>query len=196
MPAEAEPARPNVLLVTIDTIRADHVGAYGASGEATPGIDAFARDGILFEQAIAPAPLTLPSHTTILSGVLPFRTGVRVNGTDRVSVAVPLLAEAFSEGGHRTAAFVSSLVLRRATGIGRGFAHYDDDFAANAGKDPRAYAPERRCGETARGGAAGRAGAPRNPLRRAESRPRGPRAAARRSGAGLPSPRRSSSGGR
>ena len=152
--------RPNVLLVTIDTIRADHVGAYGASGEATPGIDAFARDGILFEQAIAPAPLTLPSHTTILSGVLPFRTGVRVNGTDRVSAAVPLLAEAFSEGGYRTAAFVSSLVLRRATGIGRGFAHFDDDFAANAGKDPRAYAPERRCGETVERARAWLAGKP------------------------------------
>lgn len=159
-----EAARPNVLVVTIDTIRADHVGAYGASGEATPGIDAFAREGILFEQAIAPAPLTLPSHTTILSGVLPFRTGVRVNGTDRVSEAVPLLAEAFSDRGYRTAAFVSALVLGRATGIGRGFAHYDDDFAFNVGKDPRAYAPERRCGETvehARAWLAEKAGAAR-----------------------------------
>lgn len=140
--------KPNVLVVTIDTIRADHVGAYGASAGATPGIDAFAREGILFEQAIAPAPLTLPSHATLFSGILPFRNGVRVNATDRVSAKVPLVAEAFSERGYRTAAFVSSLVLRRASGIGRGFELYDDAFAVNEGKEMRSYVPERRGDET------------------------------------------------
>ena len=146
--ASPPPARPNVLLVTIDTIRADHVGAYGAKGGATPAIDAFARDGILFEQAIAPAPLTLPSHASILSGILPFRTGVRVNGTDRVSAAVPLVAEAFAGAGYRTGAVVSALVLRGPTGIGRGFAHFDDRFAANADRDRRTALPERPCAET------------------------------------------------
>ncbi len=146
--AAPAPSRPNVLVVTIDTIRADHVGAYGSASGATPSIDALAREGILFEQAIAAAPLTLPSHTAIFSGLLPFRTGVRVNGTDRVAESVPLLAEAFFDRGYRTGAFVSSLVLRQGTGIGRGFDTYDDRFAANAGRDPRDLAPERRGEET------------------------------------------------
>ena len=134
--------------MTIDTIRADHVGAYGSAAGATPVLDGLARDGVLFEQAIAAAPLTLPSHATLFSGILPFRDGVRVNGTDAVPAGVPLLAEAFSGGGYRTAAFVSSLVLRRSAGLSRGFAEYDQDFAGNAGKDPRSLVAERRGGET------------------------------------------------
>jgi arylsulfatase A-like enzyme/thioredoxin-like negative regulator of GroEL len=140
--------RPNVLLVTIDTIRADHVGAYGGSQGATPGIDAFARDALLFEQAIAPAPLTLPSHVTLFSGFLPFRTGVRVNGTDRVGPGVPLLAEGFADRGYRTGAFVSSLAVKGASGLGRGFARYDDAFAANRGKGERPLEVERPGAET------------------------------------------------
>ena len=139
---------PSVLLVTIDTLRADHVGAYGSNTGATPNIDRFARDAVLFETAITPAPLTLPAHTALLSGVLPFRSGVRVNGTDVVSVNVPLLAPEMAGAGYATAAFVSSLVLRRQSGIGRGFSLYDDQFEANAGKDPRAQVPERRGDET------------------------------------------------
>jgi choline-sulfatase len=146
-----EPRRnpPSVLLVTIDTIRADHVGAYGGGQGATPGIDAFAKDAVLFEQAIAAAPLTLPSHVTLFSGYLPFRSGVRVNGTDHVGPNVPLLAEAFAGGGYRTAAFVSALVVKAGSGLGRGFAQYDDAFDANKGKDERAFAVERPCEETA-----------------------------------------------
>jgi choline-sulfatase len=137
-----------VLLVTIDTIRADRVGAYGSKAGATPGIDAFAREGILFENAITPAPLTLPAHTSIFSGYFPFRTGVRVNGTDRVPESVPLLAPSMTERGFATAAFVSSLVLRKESGIDRGFSRFDDEFAANAGKMPRDFAPERSGEET------------------------------------------------
>ncbi|HEY1249745.1 MAG TPA: sulfatase-like hydrolase/transferase [Thermoanaerobaculia bacterium] len=143
------PARPSVLLVTIDTLRADHVGAYGGTQGATPAIDAFARDAVVFEQAIAAAPLTLPSHATLLSGYLPFRSGVRVNGTDRVGPNVPLVAEAFADRGYRTAAFVSALVVKSGSGLGRGFARYDDAFDANRGKDERAFAVERPCEETA-----------------------------------------------
>src|SRR5262249_18403118 len=146
--AAAGPERPNVLLVTIDTIRADHVGAYGGAQGATPGIDAFAREGVLFEQAIAPAPLTLPSHVTILSGLLPSRSGGRVNGTDHVGPNVPLLAEAFADRGYRTGAFVSALVVKGGSGLARGFARYDDAFESNRGKDERAFAVERPGGET------------------------------------------------
>lgn len=134
--------------MTIDTIRADHVGAYGAATGATPGIDAFAREAIVFEQAIAAAPLTLPSHATLLSGILPFRAGVRINGTDEVPATVPLIAEAFAGAGYETAAFVSSTVLRRRAGLARGFATYDETFAANAGRDARSFTAERRCEET------------------------------------------------
>jgi arylsulfatase A-like enzyme/thioredoxin-like negative regulator of GroEL len=146
--AAAGPRRPNVLLVTIDTIRADHVGAYGGAQGATPAIDAFARDAVLFEQAIAAAPLTLPSHVAILSGILPFRSGVRVNGTDHVGPNVPLVAEAFAEKGYRTGAFVSALVVKAGSGLARGFARYDDSFESNRGKDERVFAVERPGEET------------------------------------------------
>lgn len=134
--------------MTIDTLRADHVGAYGSTAGATPAIDRFAKEAVVFETAITPAPLTLPAHTSLLSGVLPFRTGVRVNGTDVVAPNVPLLAPEMAGGGYATAAFVSSLVLRRESGIDRGFSLYDDQFAANAGKPPRERVPERRGDET------------------------------------------------
>ncbi len=137
-----------MLLVTIDTIRADHVGAYGGAQGATPGIDAFAREAVVFEQAIAAAPLTLPSHVTMLSGLLPFRSGVRVNGTDHVGPNVPLVAEAFANGGYRTGAFVSALVVKAGSGLARGFARYDDAFESNRGKDERAFVVERPGGET------------------------------------------------
>jgi choline-sulfatase len=144
----APKAPENVLLVTIDTIRADHVGAYGSRAGATPGIDVFAREGILFENAITPAPLTLPAHTSILSGYFPFRTGVRVNGTDRVPETIPLLAPQLADRGFATAAFVSSLVLRKESGINRGFSRFDDEFAANVGRTPRDFLPERKAEET------------------------------------------------
>jgi len=144
----AVPERPNVLLVTIDTIRADHVGAYGGAQGATPAIDAFARDAVLFEQAIAAAPLTLPSHVTILSGILPFRSGVRVNGTDHVGPNVPLLSEAFADRGYRTGAFVSALVVKAGSGLARGFGRYDDAFDSNRGKEERVFAVERPGEET------------------------------------------------
>jgi choline-sulfatase len=144
LPKSAE----SILIVTIDTLRADHVGAYGSKAGATPGIDLFAREGILFENAITPAPMTLPAHTSIFSGYFPFRTGVRVNGTDRVAEAIPLLAPQLADRGFATAAFVSSLVLRKESGIGRGFSLFDDQFAANAGKKERDFLVERRGEET------------------------------------------------
>lgn len=140
--------RANVLVVTIDTLRADHVGVYGSAAGATPNLDGFAKDAVLFESAVTPAPLTLPAHTAIFSGILPFRSGVRVNGTDHVADSVPLLAPDFTSRGYDTAAFVSTLVLRKGAGLNRGFAVYDDEFAANEGKEPREFVAERKGDET------------------------------------------------
>jgi choline-sulfatase len=139
---------PDLVVLTIDTLRADHVGAYGSSSGATPNLDAFAKESVLFETAITAAPLTLPAHTALFSGVLPFRNGVRVNGTDVVADTVPLVAAELKALGWDTAAFVSSLVLRQPAGLSRGFTTYDDRFSANEGKNPRDQVPERPGDET------------------------------------------------
>ena len=111
--------KPNVLLVTIDTLRADRVGR-----GLTPAIDGVAARGVRFTNARATAPLTLPSHVSILSGALPQETGVRVNG---VPLGVrPTLARAFHDAGYRTAAFVGAYVLDRRFGLSGGFDTYDD----------------------------------------------------------------------
>ena len=127
----------NVLVVTVDTLRADRVGAYGSRAGATPHIDALARRGIVFERAFTTAPLTLPAHASLFSGLLPMHSGVRVNGTDRVPPEIPLLAEQLRASGFATGAAVGSFVLRSETGISRGFAAYDESFAANAGRNDR-----------------------------------------------------------
>jgi arylsulfatase A-like enzyme len=114
------------VLVTIDTLRADHVGCYGAEPTATPTLDALAARGARFETAISPAPLTLPSHATLLTGLDPPRHGVRANGAYRLGPDWPTLAERLADEGLATAAFVSAFVLERRFGLARGFEHYDD----------------------------------------------------------------------
>lgn len=122
-------APPDVLLVTIDTLRMDHVSAYGGPQAAsTPAFDRLAGSGVLFEQAIAPTPLTLPSHASILTGQWPFRHGVRDNGGFRLSESIPTLAEVLQNQGYRTAAFVASFVLDSRFGLDHGFEFYDDDM--------------------------------------------------------------------
>ncbi|MEE9219105.1 MAG: sulfatase-like hydrolase/transferase, partial [Acidobacteriota bacterium] len=122
-------APPDVLLVTIDTLRMDHVSAYGGpQTAATPAFDRLAGSGVLFEQAIAPTPLTLPSHASILTGQWPFRHGVRDNGGFRLSESIPTLAEVLQNHGYRTAAFVASFVLDSRFGLDHGFELYDDDM--------------------------------------------------------------------
>src|SRR6185369_15032864 len=98
--------RPNVLLVTFDTSRADAFGAYGAKTFATTNFDAFAAGGALFEQADATVPLTLPSHTSILTGTFPPFHGVRENGNRTVPPQLVTLAELLKANGYRTGAFV------------------------------------------------------------------------------------------
>lgn len=120
------PERPNVLLVTIDTLRADHVGCYGDKYASTPAIDALARRGVRFETAVAHAPLTGPSHASILTGQIPPGHGFRNNSGFTLSPAVGTAAEDFRQAGYRTAAFVSGFPLDRRFGFDRGFDAYDD----------------------------------------------------------------------
>ena len=122
----ALPAR-HVLLITIDTLRADHVGAYGAPGARTPVLDGLARDGVRFERAWAPTPITLPSHASLLSGQYPPSHGARHNGI-AIGAAVPTLATTLKEAGFATGAFVSAFPLDRRFGLARGFDVYDDEL--------------------------------------------------------------------
>ena len=123
---DSSPTRPNVLLVTIDTLRADHVGCYGYTNASTPTIDALARRGVRFETAVAHAPLTGPSHASILTGQIPLGHGFRNNSGFTLSPQVRTAAEDFRQTGYRTAAFVSGFPLDRRFGFDRGFETYDD----------------------------------------------------------------------
>jgi choline-sulfatase len=120
--------RPNVLLVTIDTLRADRVGAYGARDVGTPTLDLLAARGVLFEQAMAAVPLTLPSHASILTGQYPPSHGVRHNAIFRLSDEAETLAEAFRAAGYATGAVVGAAVLDPSFGLTQGFDHYDAEY--------------------------------------------------------------------
>ena len=119
---------PNVLLITLDTSRADHFSAYGQDHARTPRFDQLASEGALVQTAIAQIPVTGPSHTTLLSGQPPWQHGALLNGID-VNRSVVMMAEHLREGGWRTAAFVSAYVLDGSLGFSRGFEIYDDDFS-------------------------------------------------------------------
>ena len=119
----------NVLLVTLDTLRADRLGCYGCQGVETPVIDGLAAGGVRFTDAIAPAPMTLPSHSTILTGLYPPRHGVRDNGKFRLDEGHLTLAEHLKRAEYETGAFIGSFVLDRRYGLGQGFDVYDDQMA-------------------------------------------------------------------
>ncbi|PYP39808.1 MAG: hypothetical protein DMD43_09980, partial [Gemmatimonadetes bacterium] len=112
--------------MTIDTLRADHVGCYGHAGAATPTLDALAARGVRFATAIAHVPLTGPSHASLLTGRSPLGHGFRDNGGYALPVGVTTVAEDFRRAGYRTAAFVSGFPLDRRFGFDRGFDAYDD----------------------------------------------------------------------
>jgi choline-sulfatase len=114
-----------LVLVTIDTLRADRLGAYGYARARTPNLDALARAGAMFERAYAAAPVTLPSHATLLTGRYPPGHGSRDNGM-RVSADVPTLATALHDAGLETAAFVAGFPLDHQFGLNRGFDVYGD----------------------------------------------------------------------
>lgn len=126
--APRERARPSILLITLDTTRADHIGAYGDKAARTPNLDALAAAGVLFERAVASAPITLPAHVSLFTGAYPFAHGVRGNGAFTLAAGVPTLATVLHDAGYRTGAFVSAFVLDRRYGLARGFDVYDDRF--------------------------------------------------------------------
>jgi arylsulfatase A-like enzyme/predicted Zn-dependent protease len=120
--------KPNVVLVTLDTTRADRLGCYGYGPAGTPTIDALARGGVLFTQAASPAPLTLPAHSSIMTGTYPTHHGVRVNGATALGRSQTTLAEVLAANGYATGAFVGAFVLDGRWGLDQGFATYDDEF--------------------------------------------------------------------
>jgi arylsulfatase A-like enzyme/Flp pilus assembly protein TadD len=122
------PERPDVLLITLDTTRADKLGCYGGEPGLSPALDALAREGVLFRRAYSHVPVTLPSHASLLTGVLPARNGVHDNGTFTLDATFPTLAEQYARAGYRTGAFVSAVVLDRLYGLARGFADYVDEM--------------------------------------------------------------------
>ena len=119
---------PDVLLISIDTLRADRLGSYGYAAAQTPAIDELAGRGLRFSQAATVTPLTLPAHTSLLTGTFPTFHGVRDNGQFYVSDDLTTLAEVFKSNGYRTGGFIGAFVLDRRWGIAQGFDTYYDEF--------------------------------------------------------------------
>jgi arylsulfatase A-like enzyme/predicted Zn-dependent protease len=136
--------RGPIVFISIDTLRADRVGAYGSTGARTPNIDRLAAEGVLFENAYAHSPQTLPSHTSMLSGQLPFEHGVRDNIGFTVKSGQRFIQHALKEAGFTTGGFVSSYVLRHHTGFNQGFDTFDDELPPAS--------PEQPLGQVQRGG--------------------------------------------
>ena len=137
------------MLITIDTLRADRVGAYGYARARTPNIDALAARGVRFDQAFATAPITLPSHASLMTGRYPPGHGSRHNGI-RVDAAVPSLATMLSKAGFQTGAFVSAFPLDRRFGLSAGFDEYSDRMPRGSRGRPENERPGRDAVDEAR----------------------------------------------
>ena len=127
-PVPDKTARPGVFLITIDTLRADHVHCYGYDRIQTPALDLLAKQGIRFTQAFTPSPITNSSHASIMTGLLPSSHGVSDFGVPLTAI-YPTLAELLAKGGYRTAAFIGAVILdskNLAPGLDRGFEFYDN----------------------------------------------------------------------
>ncbi|MGD1104148.1 MAG: sulfatase-like hydrolase/transferase [Terriglobia bacterium] len=140
----APASSPSVFLITIDTLRADHIGCYGDGGVETPVMDGLAAAGVRFENAYAQAPITLPSHAVILTGTYPMFNGVRDFTSPGLPLNIPTLAEMLRRKGYRTAAFVSSYALNSMWGLNRGFDVYDDNLGLEPGRSNDIFLVERR----------------------------------------------------
>jgi arylsulfatase A-like enzyme/Flp pilus assembly protein TadD len=127
-PQEAPGPVANVLLISIDTLRSDYLGAYGATFGASPRIDALAGRSVVFRHAVSSNPITLPAHTTLLTGLFPTRHEVHDNTTYRLSESHVTLAELLRPHGFRTGAILGAQVLDERFGLAQGFDEYDDDF--------------------------------------------------------------------
>jgi len=165
---DSQSSASNVLLVTIDTLRADRLGCYGYRPAVTPVLDSLAARGVRFETAVAHAPLTAPSHASILTGHTPLGHGVRDNGAYVLPAGVRTVAEDFRQAGYRTAGFISGFPLKRRFGFDRGFDVYDDQLPR--GKDARRTAYVERTADRTTDAAirwleaASPAGSPRKPF--------------------------------
>lgn len=124
----AQAPRFNVLLITLDTVRADHLGSYGYGSAATPALDRLAREGVRFSDATTQAPLTAPAHAALLTGVYPGRLNVRDNGTTALPRGVTTLASALKKAGYQTAAFIGAFILGAPYGFEQGFDEFDARF--------------------------------------------------------------------
>src|SRR5262249_48835920 len=141
-------ARPDVFLVTIDTLRSDHVHCYGYESIETPTLDELAKRGALFRQAFTPSPITTSSHVSIMTGLLPRSHGVTDFGLPLIPQHFPI-AELLEKSGYQTAAFIGSIVLDSkslAMGLDRGFQYYDN-FERNGTSGPRWGRLERRAAD-------------------------------------------------
>jgi choline-sulfatase len=128
LPSGVRPSDLNLLLVTLDTTRADRLGAYGFAAAETPNLDRIAREGVLFEHAVAPAPLTLPAHSSLFTSKLPPAHGVRDNGGFFLDERETTMAERLRGRGFRTGGFVGAYVLDHKWGVAQGFDKYFDNF--------------------------------------------------------------------
>ena len=150
-PAERIPATrgtlsgANIILITMDTTRADRLRCYGNADIKTPTLDQLAREGVLFAQARAVAPTTLPSHASILTGLYPVHHQTRVNGLFRLPEETQTLAEDLRAAGYRTGAVISAFVLDSQFGLAQGFDTYDDDLSDT--DDPETYRYRERTGD-------------------------------------------------
>ena len=133
------PVQGPVILISIDTLRADHLPAYGYKAIKTPALDALAADGVVFERAYTHSTQTLPSHAAMMTGRLPFENGVRDDDGATLSEDERPLAQMLRDRGYATGGVVSSGLLRSATGIGRGFDFFDDEVPAGDGDLSPAY---------------------------------------------------------
>ena len=148
------PVSGPIVLVSIDSLRADALPAYGSKKVQTPALDALAADGVVFDRAYAHAPLTLPAHVALLSGRLPTETGVRDNVGASVPESLRLLSSMLADRGYATGGVVSSYALRKATGISNGFTFFDDELQPAESAGP---APSREAATAEHQGAAGAA---------------------------------------
>src|ERR1700684_2891082 len=123
----AKPAL-NVVLITIDTLRADHVGCYGYKQIKTPNIDSLATDGARFERAFAVAPVTLPSHSSILTGTYPMFSGMHDFSGNKLSPLQPTMASVLKQNGYQTGAVIDAAVLDSLFGLNQGLDFYYDHF--------------------------------------------------------------------
>ena len=128
------PINGPIILIAVDSLRADHLPAYGYTRVKTPGIDRLATDGVVFERAFSHVPQTLPAVAALLTGRLPYDTGVRDSVGLPLAQSERLLPEMLRDRGYSTAAIVSSFLLRKETGINQGFNLFDANFTVSAGQ--------------------------------------------------------------